>query len=160
MKRLAVLLLSLALAAAKAAPEPATILSGGQIITMDGASPETVEAIAVRGGKIIAVGTITSVAKAAGKHARRIDLKGSTLLPGFIDAHGHVSFVGQNAGMVQLQPPPVGGVDSIAKLQQAFRDWTLAQALPEGVPVVGNGFDDSQLVERRFPNRQNAGWRA
>ena len=155
MKRLAVLLLSLALAAAKAAPEPATILSGGQIITMDGASPETVEAIAVRGGKIIAVGTITSVAKAAGKHARRIDLKGRTLLPGFIDAHGHVSFVGQNAGMVQLQPPPVGGVDSIAKLQQAFRDWTLAQALPEGVPVVGNGFDDSQLVERRFPNRHD-----
>lgn len=155
MKRLAVLLLSLALAAAKAAPEPATILSGGPIITMDGASPETVEAIAVRGGKIIAVGTITSVAKAAGKHARRIDLRGRTLLPGFIDAHGHVSFVGQNAGMVQLQPPPVGGVESIAKLQQAFRDWTLAQALPEGVPVVGNGFDDSQLVERRFPNRHD-----
>ena len=66
MKRLAVLLLSLALAAAKAAPEPATILSGGPIITMDGASPETVEAIAVRGGKIIAV-ALRRPALAAGR---------------------------------------------------------------------------------------------
>ena len=147
MKRLGLLFLSLLLGAAKAAPEPATIYTGGPIITMDGATPELAGAVAVRGGRIIAVGVPASVIKAAGKSARTIDLKGRALLPGFIDAHGHVSFVGQNAAMVQLQPPPVGGVDSIAKLQQAFRDWISGRILAEGVPVVGNGFDDSQLVE-------------
>ena len=155
MKRLGLLFLPVLLGAAKAAPEPATIYTGGPIITMDGASPELAGAVAVRGGRIIAVGVPASVIKAAGKSARTIDLKGRALLPGFIDAHGHVSFVGQNAAMVQLQPPPVGGVDSIAKLQQAFRDWISGRILAEGVPVVGNGFDDSQLVEKRFPTRHD-----
>lgn len=155
MKPIALLVMGLALGAAKAVPEPAIILASGTIITMEGPSPQQVEAIAVRDGKIVAVGGHASVSKAAGKHARRIDLKGGTLLPGFIDAHGHVGFVGQNAAMVQLQPPPVGGVGSIAKLQQAFGDWLRTHDLPEHVPVVGNGFDDSQILERRFPNRHD-----
>ena len=74
MKRLAVLLLSLALAAAKAAPEPATILSGGPIITMDGASPETVQAIAVRGGKIIA-DPFGALVQKPGQQTRHLELQ-------------------------------------------------------------------------------------
>jgi predicted amidohydrolase YtcJ len=137
-----------------AAPAPGQIYHGGPIITMAGEAPETVEAVLVSGGKIAAIGSLADVQKRA-KRAKRIDLKGRTLLPGFIDAHGHASFVGQNAGMVQLQPPPVGGVDSIAKLQTAFRDWGASRAFPEGVPYIGNGFDDSQLVEKRFPTRHD-----
>ena len=133
----------------------AEIYAGGSIITMAGDKPEEAEALAVKNGKIIAVGTLSDVTWRAGKNARRVDLKGRTLLPGFIDAHGHASFVGQNAGMVQLQPPPVGGIDSIAKLQQAFRDWSTLRNAPASVPFVGNGFDDSQLAERRFPTRHD-----
>ncbi len=133
---------------------PDTLYFGGPIITMQGDAPETVEAVLVRGGKIEAIGTIASLKKRA-KHANRVDLKGRTLLPGFIDAHGHASFVGQNAGMVQLQPPPVGGVDSIAKLQQAFREWGMVRKVPTSVPFIGNGFDDSQLAEKRFPTRHD-----
>ncbi|MEY2925637.1 MAG: hypothetical protein RL367_114, partial [Pseudomonadota bacterium] len=130
-------LIGLALIAAK----PVTVYSGGPIITMAGDVPETVEALAVAGDRIIAVGTKPAVEKRAGKKALQLDLKGRTLLPGFIDAHGHVSFVGQNAGMVQLQPPPVGGVDSISKLQVAFGDWAAAH---RGAPaLIGNGYDDS-----------------
>ncbi len=160
MRRAVLAFAALALIGAKdqvqtAAPgvEPAVIYAGGPIITMAGSAPQKVEAIAVKDGKIIAVGTLARVIFQAGKQARRVDLKGHTLMPGFIDAHGHASFVGQNAGMVQLQPPPVGGVDSIAKLQAAFRDWML---LRKSVgPVVGNGFDDSQLAEKRFPTRHD-----
>jgi predicted amidohydrolase YtcJ len=133
--------------------EPATIYAGGPIITMAGDAPQKVEAIAVQNGKILAVGKLSAVVGRAGKAAKRVDLHGHTLMPGFIDAHGHVSFVGQNAGMVQLQPPPVGGVDSIAKLQASTHDWMAAH--PQAPLIVGNGFDDSQLSEKRFPTRQD-----
>jgi predicted amidohydrolase YtcJ len=132
---------------------PAAIFTGGPIITMAGAQPQSVEAIAIKNGKILATGPLSSVIYQAGKQARRIDLKGRTMLPGFIDAHGHVSYVGQNTLMAQLQPPPVGGVNSIAKLQQAFRDWGMTRQVAETVPFMGNGFDDSQLAEKRFPTR-------
>lgn len=150
MKRLTILL-ALGATATHAAPaERATIWSGGPIITMAGDTAETAEALAVRDGKIIAVGSLESVRKAAGKKADSVDLKGQTLLPGFIDAHGHVSSVGQAASLAALAPPPVGKVDSIAALQAALRAYTP----PKGMPmIIGNGYDDSQLAERRHPNR-------
>lgn len=147
------LLLAPLLIAAKPASEPATIYAGGPIITMEGEEAETVEALAVRNGRILAIGADAVVAKAAGKKAKRVDLKGRTLLPGFIDAHGHMGFVGLNAGMAQLQPPPVGGVDSIASLQDVLRQW-IASGKAKGA-VIGNGFDDSQFADKRFPTRHD-----
>ena len=113
---------------------------------MDGDAPETVEALAVRDGKIIAAGKLAEVRKVAGKKAEAVDLKGKTLLPGFIDAHGHVSSVGQAAALAQLAPPPVGKVDSVAALQDALRRYAPPAAMPI---IIGNGYDDSQLAERR-----------
>ncbi len=153
MRKTTLVLAALALISAQAPAVRTTIFLGGPIITMAGGAPETVEAVAVQDGKIAAVGTLDEVTRRADRHAVRVDLHGRTLLPGFIDAHGHVSYVGQNAAMVQLQPPPVGGVDSIAKVQASFRDWISAH--PEAPMIIGNGFDDSQLAERRFPTRQD-----
>ena len=128
------------LASAKGADRAVTLYTGGDIITLAGDTPETAEALAVQDGRIIAVGPLAQVARAAGRKAVRIDLKGRTLLPGFIDAHGHVSSVGQTAGLAQLAPPPVGKADSIAALQAALRAYTP----PPGMPIVmGNGYDDS-----------------
>lgn len=152
MKRLTILLAFGATSAHAAPAERATVWSGGPIITMAGDTAESAEAIAVRDGKIIAVGSLASVRKAAGKKADMVDLKGRTLLPGFIDAHGHVGSVGQVAALAQLAPPPVGKVDSIAALQEALRAYTP----PTGMPfIIGNGYDDSQLAERRHPNRHD-----
>lgn len=152
MKRLTILLAFGATSAHAAPAERATVWSGGPIITMAGDTAESAEAIAVRDGKIIAVGSLASVRKAAGKKADMVDLKGRTLLPGFIDAHGHVGSVGQVAALAQLAPPPVGKVDSIAALQEALRAYTP----PSGMPfIIGNGYDDSQLAERRHPNRHD-----
>lgn len=152
MKRLTILFAFGATAAHAAPAERATVWSGGPIITMAGDTAESAEAIAVRDGKIIAVGSLASVRKAAGKKAVSVDLKGRTLLPGFIDAHGHVGSVGQMASLAALSPPPVGKVDSIAALQEALRAYTP----PTGMPfIIGNGYDDSQLAERRHPTRHD-----
>ena len=118
---------------------------------MAGDTPETVEALAVRDGRLLAVGTQAEVRRAAGKNATPVDLKGRTLLPGFIDAHGHVSSVGQAAALAALAPPPVGKVNSITALQDGLRRY---QA-PPGMPfIIGIGYDDSQLAEQRHPTRQ------
>jgi predicted amidohydrolase YtcJ len=138
------------LLAAAPAPSQDIIIMGGPIITMAGEKAETVEALLVRDGKIAATGPFASVKKSARGGAKNLDLRGQTLLPGFIDAHGHLGYVGQNAAMAQLQPPPVGGVKSIADLQAALRSYKQ----PDGEPVIiGNGYDDSQLTEKRHPTR-------
>jgi predicted amidohydrolase YtcJ len=135
-----------------AKPVPAEIYFGGTVITMAGEEAESVEAVLVSNGKIVATGTVAELQKRS-KNAKRIDLKGRTMLPGFIDAHGHISYVGLAEGMAKLAPPPVGGVDSIAKLQDALRVWK--SQLPASATLVGNGYDDSQLKEKRHPTRQD-----
>lgn len=152
LRRHHLLLLAPVLLAAAPPPDGQMIISGGPIITMAGDQPETVEALLIRNGKISATGTLAEIRKTAGAKASTVDLKGRTLLPGFIDAHGHLSFVGQNAAMVQLQPPPVGAVASIAQLQDALRNYPRPATMPL---IIGNGYDDSQLAERRHPTRQD-----
>ena len=136
-----------------AAAAPATVYFGGPILTMAGAEPQYVEALAVRDGRILVVGRRADVDRVAGGGARHTDLAGATLLPGFIDAHGHVSSVGQAAFLAPLSPPPVGQVRSIHDLRQALTDFLAKAALPADTPLVGTGYDDSQLAEHRHPTR-------
>ena len=80
-------------APAAAGPETVTaadtIYAGGDIVTVNDAQPG-VEALAVKDGRILAVGPRADIEKAhKGAATRRVDLGGKTLLPGFIDAHGH-----------------------------------------------------------------------
>lgn len=82
--------LAAALPARVAAQEaPATIFTGGTILTVDAAFSEA-EALAVRGNRIIAVGSAEEVRAAAGAAATEVHLAGRTMLPGFIDPHTHV----------------------------------------------------------------------
>ena len=78
---------SLALAA-PATPADA-IYTGGTIVTVNEFQPQ-VEALAVRGGRIVATGYRDEVMKLKGAKTRLVDLGGRTLVPGFIDPHGHV----------------------------------------------------------------------
>ena len=146
---------ALSLSASAATAPDAVIYAGGPIITMEGPTPSVVEAIAVRDGRILAVGGLAEVSRLAGPRARKVDLKGAALLPGFIDAHGHVSDVGQAAGLAQLSAPPVGRITSIAALQEALRAYIADRKIPPGGLVVGVGYDDSQLAEHRHPTRQD-----
>jgi hypothetical protein len=88
------------------------VYSGGDILTMAGRDAAYAEALAVRDGKILAVGTRDEVAKAAGAEATQVDLAGKTLLPGFIDGHSHLLNYADSLVQANLNPPPIGGVTS------------------------------------------------
>lgn len=123
------------------------------VLTMNDVAPRA-EAVAVKDGRILAVGTGTAVGAHRGAATEVHDLGGHTLLPGFIDAHGHLSFVGLMAQAADLFPPPDGGVTSIAELQDVLREWLETSELPARRGYVfGVGYDDSQLAERRHPTR-------
>ena len=79
--------------AAQPAGPRTTVFQGGPILTM-GRSPSSAEAVVVRDGRILGVGTREDIMAQAGSGAEIIDLKGRTLLPGLIDPHMHMIFVG------------------------------------------------------------------
>ncbi|HEX8657685.1 MAG TPA: amidohydrolase [Hymenobacter sp.] len=75
-------------AAAQTTP-PDIVLTGGKIFTADSARPY-VQALAVRGERIVAVGSTAQISKLAGPRTRRIALRGRVVVPGFNDAHAHL----------------------------------------------------------------------
>ncbi|MES2468235.1 MAG: amidohydrolase [Verrucomicrobiota bacterium] len=133
-----------------------TIYHGGPIITIDDADPRA-EAVAVKDGKVIAVGKKDDVLKTKGDATKLVDLAGKTMLPGFVDAHGHVFGGGIQALSANLLAPPDGEVRDIASLQQTLRDWIAAnkEAVDKIQLVVGFGYDNSQLAELRHPTRDD-----
>lgn len=137
------------------ASEGDAVYFGGPILTMDDARPRA-QAVAVRGGRILAVGGKDEVLAKAGRGARQVDLGGRTLLPGFVDPHGHVSFVGLQAISANLLPAPDGQGNSIPDLQRIVRSW-MEQNQPfidRYKLIMGFGYDDSQLREQRHPTRK------
>ncbi len=132
------------------------IYSKGTIITINDEQP-TAEAVAVKEGKILAVGDASSVFQHAGEGTKQIDLAGKTLLPGFFDSHGHAYMIGIQATTANLLPPPDGVGKDIASLQALLTDW--AKANSEAVEkigwIAGFGYDDSQLAEKRHPTRDD-----
>jgi hypothetical protein len=139
-------------------PSPAqtadTIFSGGPILTINDAQP-TAEAVAVKDGRILAVGARAEIAKAhQGPKTAMVDLGGRTMLPGFIDAHSHAFLIGFQALAANLLPPPDGGCTSIAGLQEQLRKHMNAPITTKSGWLLGFGYDDSQLAERRHPTRQ------
>lgn len=125
------------------------VFVNGNVIPMT-APDARAQAVAVKDGAIVAVGTNRQIAALQGKKTKRVDLKGKTLLPGFIDAHGHIGGLAQALGTASLDPPPVGTVGSIPELQNVLRQY--AASHPQGW-VVGRGYDDSLMTEHRHPTR-------
>ena len=112
------------------------------------------EALAIKDGKIIFVGTKEKAQTFVGKNTKQIDLKGKTMLPGFIDAHGHIT---SRAGMQQaldLSPTPYGTVNSIPDLQKTLKDFIQKNKLSATTPIFGNGYDDAIMTEHRHPTRE------
>jgi hypothetical protein len=132
------------------------IWSGGPILTMNDLAPRA-EAVAEKDGEIIAVGSEAEVMKHKGEGTKLIDLKGRTMLPGFVDAHGHAFMIGIQAVSANIQPAPDGKVNDIAALQQTLSEWQ--KAYPERIErlgtILGFGYDDAQLKEQRHPTRED-----
>ncbi len=117
----------------------------GRIVTLDPAHP-TASAMAVRDGKVVALGTEEEVAGLAGPGTRVVDLEGCAVLPGFHDAHCHVLLFGLSLVEVNLREASCvrDVVDAVAArvARTAAGGW-----------IRGGGYNENKLVERRHPTR-------
>jgi predicted amidohydrolase YtcJ len=130
------------------------ILQNGPVHTMvPGAEPA--QAVAIGGGRILAVGTSEALSGLRGPRTRVVDLQGRSVVPGFIDAHGHISQFATVLGMADLQPPPAGGVSNFADLGRALLAWRDRTGGGLQGWLLGNGYDDSLLAEQRMPTRDD-----
>ncbi|CAD0185800.1 N-substituted formamide deformylase [Ruegeria sp. THAF57] len=131
------------------------IYLGGPIVTMNDAAPSA-EAVAVKDGRILAVGAISDVSAHQGNATETFDLEGRAMLPGFVDSHGHVVMGGLQALSANLLAPPDGEVVDIASLQTTLSSWAdeNAQAVEQVKMIIGFGYDNAQLKELRHPTRQ------
>jgi predicted amidohydrolase YtcJ len=139
--------------AAAAGPAPAEspgatadlVLLNGRVITVD-ERDSIVEAVAVKDGRILALGSTREIDALAGPQTQRVDLRGKAATPGLIDAHCHFA-----AGAVDLlfvldlaYPVVKGMADVVAKVRER------ATATNPGDWVVGRGWDEGKLAERRY----------
>jgi len=119
----------------------------GNIITMDSEKPRA-EAILVVGDRISGVGSDSEIEAFIDKGTEVIDLGWRTLVPGFIDCHAHPMGYGESLMAVDCRTPPVSSIqDMVAAIRRK------AEEKPEGEWVIGVGYDDFKLTERRHPNR-------
>lgn len=122
---------------------------GGDIITMDGDTPSYVEAIVEHEGKIIFVGSKADALTKFKEKADTIDLKGKTMLPGFIDSHGHFMSALQMVNQVNVASPPVGTVTDIPSLIEILKNFKKERNIKDGEWIIGWGYDNDQLKEKR-----------
>ena len=131
----------------------ATVYYHGDIVTMEGDSAFYVDAVAVKKGKIIYVGSKEEAMKQAGEGHAMVDLEGKFMSPGFIDGHGHAFGAGFQKMAANILPPPDGPVSDIGTLIVTMQKWYSdldAKGMAPKV-IVGFGYDDSQLKEMRHP---------
>ncbi len=123
-----------------------TVWRGGNLLTLDPARPRAT-ALAVLGDRIVAVGDDHDLDGLTPD--RTVDLGGATVVPGFADAHDHCVFFGMSLAELPLSTPPV---QRLADVYDAVA--AAARDLPPGSWVVGAGYDQNRLAERRHPTAQ------
>ena len=134
--------------------ETSKLFYNGDILTMEGDSPQYAEAIVAQNGKIVFVGS-KSEAEAKFKDSEKVDLKGKTLLPGFIDPHSHFGMVSNTMGQVDLNPKPVGNVTTIQDILENLKKYKEDKKIPDGEWIFGWGYDDGELTEKRHPTKKD-----
>lgn len=127
------------------AVEPATlVLRGGTIVTMEAAAPE-VQAMAVRGDRIVALGTVEAIQPYVGPATQVIELAGLTAVPGLIEGHGHFMGLGQSKMVIDLMD--VTSWDEIVRLVGE----AAAKAKP-GDWIEGRGWHQEKWTSVPQPN--------
>ena len=120
------------------------ILVGGTVLTGDGSGPPA-EAVAIAAGRILAVGSRSTIEALAGASTRVVDLDGGVVVPGLVDAHGHVLGLGFSLRRVNLREAPTFQ-DVVSRVQgQAARQGA-------GSWILGRGWDQSLWPGRQFPH--------
>lgn len=121
------------------------ILRNGQITTLDTSKPAA-SAVAIAGGRFVAVGDDAQVMKLADARTQILDLGGRRVIPGLMDSHTHLIRGGLNYNM-ELR---WDGVPSLAEAMRMLKEQAIRTPPPQWVRVVG-GFNEYQFAERRMP---------
>lgn len=128
---------------AHAALPPELILFHGRVLTVD-SQDSIAQALAIRDGKVIAIGTDQDILRLAGAATRRIDLRGRTATPGLIDSHAHIA----DAGVQQLYHVHLSDASSVAEVVRRVQAGIAG--LKPGEWLQGDGWDEGKLAERRY----------
>jgi hypothetical protein len=122
-----------------------TIYFGGPIITVNDAQPSA-EAVAVKDGKILMVGTRAELEKNhKGATTQMIDLGGKTLLPGFLDPHSHYISSLSIANQVNVFAPPAGPGKDISSIVAELKKYRDEHKIPKGVLIQAYGYDENAM---------------
>lgn len=119
------------------------VVTNARIYTVDGARP-LADAMAIRGGRIVFVGSAMGASALVGPSTQRVDLGGRTVIPGMTDAHAHVSGLGESLRAVDL-------VGTRSYDEVIARVVERARSTPKGDWVVGRGWDQNDWGDTRFP---------
>ncbi|RLB41401.1 MAG: amidohydrolase, partial [Deltaproteobacteria bacterium] len=122
------------------------VWTNGHVLTMD-ADGRQATALVVEEDRIVAVGSDEDVQQWASKADVEIDLDGRTVVPGFIEAHGHFPGAGLVAIAADLNSPPIGTVQTIAEALEVLKEVDAEQ--PGDGWLIGFGYDDTMLEEMR-----------
>ena len=128
------------------------IISSNKVILMTGHQKAQPLSIAIQNKKIVWIGSHTEAKKIQGQH---IDYHNQAILPGFIDAHGHASYLAFATQVANIASPPVGEVKTIKDLQENLKKFIKESNLKPGEWVMGLGYDDSLLAEQRHPTKDD-----
>jgi predicted amidohydrolase YtcJ len=151
---LAAALLSTPAFAQTAAPADA-IYVGGDIVTMSDKAPAA-QALAVKDGKIVAVGDRKTVESAhKGAKTRVVDLKGKALLPGFIDAHSHYFSSLTVANQCNVYAPPAGPGKDVATIVATIKKFAAEKKIAKGEVIQCYGYDENVMPKGRHVNRDD-----
>jgi len=121
------------------------VLVNGNILTMNPSKP-LAQAIAVKDDKIVEVSTDAEIRPWIGKHTKILDLKKRTVVPGLIDTHIHIEEFGRTMAEINLRD-----VRSIKEMQEKLKK--CVQRAPKESWVLGHGWDQDRLKEKRYPTR-------
>lgn len=123
---------------------------GGDMITMLG-EEDYVEAVLVNDGKIIGTGSDEEVLELAEKEGEfeKVNLKGKTLMPAFIDPHSHISIVAQTAFMADLSE-----AKDFKDIQNVLKKYIKDKNLSKKDSLIGFGYDHNFLTEEAHPTKE------
>ncbi len=131
------------------------IYVGGDIVTINDKQP-TAEALAVKNGKIIAVGDRKSIeGEHKGDASKVVDIAGKTMLPSFIDAHSHYINSLLVANQAQVYAPPSGPGKDVASIVAEIKKFAVDHKIPKGELIRAYGYDDTVMPNSRLLNRDD-----